>query len=116
MFGDKQTGAYLLKFGWFTIKRHVLVKGKSSPDDPALQDYWKKREEAKAKTLTPSSRKLAQQQKHRCPVCGESLYNGESIHRHHLKPKAQGGKDTYSNLVLVHQCCHQQLHSTKTVE
>ncbi|MBD1871262.1 group II intron reverse transcriptase/maturase [Cyanobacteria bacterium FACHB-471] len=116
VFGDKQTGAYLLKFGWFTIKRHVLVKGKSSPDDPALQDYWKKREEAKAKTLTPSSRKLAQPQKHRCPVCGESLYNGESIHRHHLKPKSQGGKDTYRNLVLVHQCCHQQLHSTETVE
>jgi RNA-directed DNA polymerase len=116
VFGDKRTGAYLLKFGWFTIKRHILVKGKSSPDDPALQDYWKKREGAKAKTLIPSSRKLAQQQEHQCPVCGESLYNEEPIHRHHLRPKSQGGKDTYSNLVLVHQCCHQQLHASELVE
>ena len=34
VFGDKQTGGYLLKFRWFPIERHVLVKGRASPDDP----------------------------------------------------------------------------------
>lgn len=50
VFGNKQTGAYLLKFTWFPIKRHILVKGKSSPDDPSLRDYWIKRQEAKAES------------------------------------------------------------------
>lgn len=36
VFGDKQTGGYLLKFSWFPIERHTLVKGRSSPDDPHL--------------------------------------------------------------------------------
>src|SRR2546426_976799 len=52
VFGDKQTGAYLLKFSWFPIERHTLVKGRSSPDDPRLKDYWMKRQAAKARDLT----------------------------------------------------------------
>ena len=43
VFGDKHTGGYLLKFNWFPIERHTLVKGRSSPDDPRLKDYWAKR-------------------------------------------------------------------------
>ena len=33
-FGDKQTGGYLLKFDWFPIEWHVLVRGRASPDNP----------------------------------------------------------------------------------
>src|SRR3712207_2853735 len=33
VFGDKSTGAYLLKLSWTPIKRHVLVKGAASPDE-----------------------------------------------------------------------------------
>ena len=43
VFGDRATGQYLQKFGWTSIKRHVMVKGKSSPDDPSLQKYWETR-------------------------------------------------------------------------
>ena len=49
VFGNKQTGRHLLKFSWFNIERHILVKGKSSPDDPSLKEYWKQRNLAKAK-------------------------------------------------------------------
>ena len=38
VFGDRQSGAFLLKFSWTKIVRHVLVKGWASPDDPALTD------------------------------------------------------------------------------
>lgn len=110
VFGDKQTGKYLLKFSWFKIDRHILVKGKSSPDDPSLKDYWKKRELAKAKDHAPSIQKMAQKQSCVCPICGNSLFNGEEIHKHHKIPKIDGGKDTYSNLQLVHLLCHQQIH------
>ncbi len=112
VFGSKNTGAYMLKFAWFKIERHVLVKGKSSPDDPKLRDYWKQREEAKAKSeLIKSKQKIAHRQKYVCPICGESLFNGEELHLHHKKPKSQGGGDNYGNLQLVHLYCHQQIHS-----
>ncbi len=110
VFGDKQTGAYLLKFSWFPIERHTLVKGRSSPDDPRLQDYWMKRQAAKARDLTFSKQKLAKRQKGRCPECGESLFNEEELQVHHRLAKSQGGKDVYSNLVLVHLLCHQHIH------
>ena len=40
VFGDRDSGAYLVKFAWTKITRHTLVKGWASPDDPALADYW----------------------------------------------------------------------------
>jgi RNA-directed DNA polymerase len=40
VFGDRVSGAYLLKFAWTRIVRHQMVMGTASPDDPALTDYW----------------------------------------------------------------------------
>ena len=40
VFGDRDSGAYLIKFSWTKIVRHQLVNGRASPDDPALVDYW----------------------------------------------------------------------------
>lgn len=111
VFGDKHTGQHLIKFQWSEIERHTLVKGRSSPDDPSLREYWKKRDKAKAKALLPSTQKIAYNQEFVCPVCGDSLFNGEEIHQHHIVPRHQGGKNTYSNLQLVHLFCHQQVHS-----
>jgi RNA-directed DNA polymerase len=110
-FGDKQTGAYLLKFSWFPIERHTLVKGTASPDDPRLKDYWTKRQAAKGKDLTISKQKLAKRQKGRCPECGESLFNDEEIQVHHLLARSRGGQTTYTNLALVHLLCHQHIHA-----
>src|SRR5256714_3008644 len=111
VFGDKQTGGHLLKFSWFPIERHVLVKGRASPDDPSLKDYWMKRQAAKAKDLTFSKQKLAKRQHGRCPECGESLFNEEELQVHHLLTRSQGGKSSYSNLALVHLLCHQHIHA-----
>jgi RNA-directed DNA polymerase len=111
VFGNKQTGSHLLKFSWFPIERHVLVKGRASPDDPCLKDYWMKRQAAEAKDLTFSKQKLAKRQKGRCPECGESLFNDEELQVHHLLTRSQGGKSSYSNLALVHLLCHQHIHA-----
>lgn len=113
VFGNKQTGAHLLKFRWFNIERHTLVRGKASPDDPDLQEYWAARYAARAADLTPSYRRLARQQRCVCRWCGESLFNEEQLHRHHVEPRAKGGKDSYANLELVHLYCHQQIHGGK---
>ena len=111
VFGDRQTGRYLLKFSWFPIERHTLVKATSSPDDPSLRDYWQKRQAARVRDLTFSKQKLATRQKGRCLECGESLFNDEELQVHHRLARSKGGKDTYSNLALVHLLCHQQIHA-----
>jgi RNA-directed DNA polymerase len=109
VFGDKRGGAYLLKFSWFPIERHVLVKGAASPDDPGLKGYWRKREQRRAKNLKPRHKRLAEAQKGRCHQCGASLFNGEELHRHHVIPRSEGGPDEVENLRLVHLYCHQQI-------
>jgi len=113
VFGDKQTGAYLLKFRWFKIERHTLVRGTASPDDPALREYWAARYVARAKDLAPSYQKLARDQGYVCRECGDSLFNAEELHKHHKEPRALGGKDSYANLELTHLYCHQQIHAGK---
>lgn len=112
VFGAKQTGKYLLKFSWFKIQRHTLVEGKASPDDPSLKRYWKNREKSKAKEHIPSYQKVAEKQGYTCPVCGQSLFNGEDLHIHHKLPRSKGGRDNYANLQMVHLYCHQQIHAT----
>lgn len=113
VFGDKSKGAYLLKLSWTPIKRHVLVKGAASPDDPDLRCYWIERERRKLDNdlLPPRLMGLARAQRGRCSHCGASLFNGEALHRHHLLPKGEGGSDKRSNLRLLHHYCHQQAHT-----
>ncbi len=114
VFGDKHTGAFLWKFGWFPIERHILVQGSASRDDPALKEYWAKRDTAGAKALSPKLRKIARRQGYGCEICGESLFNEEELHRHHIVPRSRGGKDTSDNLVLRHLFCHGQIHATRS--
>jgi RNA-directed DNA polymerase len=113
VFGDRSSGAYLLKFMWFPIERHLLVRGSASPDDPKLRDYWAEREKLRAKVLKPEMQKLARRQRYICPLCGGSLFNDEELHRHHRIPTSKGGEDNRNNLALVHLFCHQQIHSSQ---
>lgn len=110
VFGNKTTGQYLLKFAWTKIRRHPLVKGWSSPDDPDLREYWEERGQ-KLVVLPPSSQKIAKKQDYKCPECGQTLFNDEELHIHHIKPKSKGGGNNYGNLRLVHLYCHQQIHA-----
>jgi len=74
VFGDRDTGAYLAKFAWTKIVRHVPVRGWASPDDPALARYWADR---RRKRVPPpadqTTVRLLRAQDGRCPGCGEPL-------------------------------------------
>jgi RNA-directed DNA polymerase len=75
VFGDRHSGAYLLKFAWTRIVRHQIVKGGASPDDPALTEYWAHR---RRKTPPPpigghTSLSLLEAQDGRCPLCRDRL-------------------------------------------
>jgi RNA-directed DNA polymerase len=111
VFGDQDSGRSLLKFSWFSIRRHILVTGRASPDDPSLRDYGWERRKVNIRHLTASEVALAEQQDWLCRVCGMSLSNGEDLHRHHRHGRAHGGSDTYANRELVHLYCQQQLHA-----
>jgi RNA-directed DNA polymerase len=75
VFGDRDSGAYLTKFSWTKIVRHDLVKGRASPDDPALAEYWAKRRQTdRAVPPIGSIRlRLLRRQQGRCPLCGGLL-------------------------------------------
>ncbi|MGY0065103.1 reverse transcriptase domain-containing protein [Streptomyces sp. LZ34] len=71
VFGDRDSGAYLLKLSWTKIIRHQLVKGKTSPDDPALESYWaQRRRKGTPLPVDAMTVCLLQAQYGRCPTCG----------------------------------------------
>ena len=47
----------------------------------------------------------------KCPKCGERITKEGGWNIHHILPKAQGGSDKSTNLVLLHPNCHRQVHS-----
>ncbi|MFE9927334.1 group II intron maturase-specific domain-containing protein, partial [Streptomyces sp. NPDC005774] len=131
VFGDRETGAYLTKFRWIKIQRHVMVKGRASPDDPNLIEYWANR---RHKTAPPPMGKtsiaLAVRQKGLCPVCRQALIagaeyepddlrqwvdwftaSGKMLNKHHLVYRRDGGTDERKNLRLIHSSCHRLHHA-----
>jgi RNA-directed DNA polymerase len=83
VFGDKDTGAYLPKFAWTKIVRHVMVTGTASPDDPELARYWADRR-GKQHNGPLSVLLLAKlkAQRGRCPLCGTMLLHAEREPQH----------------------------------
>ncbi len=47
-----------------------------------------------------------------CVICNRPLGSEETISKHHLIPKSQGGK--HSATILIHNICHQKIHSVFT--
>jgi len=114
VFGDKRSGVYVLKFAWSTRRHHILIKGRASPDDPELREYWHRRQAAKAADLRASGQRLASNQEYRCVVCQESLFNGEALRTHDLRPTADRRRRDEKALRLVHLLCQQQLQRACT--
>jgi len=73
VFGDRDSGAYLVKFSWTGITRHIMVKGTASPDDPALARYWAERRKKVKPPLDGYTLRLLTKQDAWCPLCGEHL-------------------------------------------
>lgn len=98
--------AFMQKFRWVSIRRHLPVNTGYSKCDPALSDWWQKRTAKTSESIGGMYDKLATRQKQICPLCSETLWNGEELHMHHVIPYAKGGTTTFGNLVLLHKMCH----------
>jgi RNA-directed DNA polymerase len=68
---------YLTQIHKVPIKRHIKVRGAASPDNPDLKQYWEKRKYAmtKSRFTKAASRRIAESQNYRCPICC-GLLNG----------------------------------------
>jgi RNA-directed DNA polymerase len=78
VFGDRQSGAYLRKFAWTRIVRHQMVKGRASPDDPTMAEYWaKRRRKAPPPPIGKTNQRLLKAQDGRCPLCGSLLLSAD---------------------------------------
>jgi RNA-directed DNA polymerase len=93
VFGDKQTGTYLRKHDWTTIRRHVMVKGRASPDDPDLAGYWRYRRDKHVTPLSSTAAALLARQRCCCPLCGDRL-----IDPGHLPGSPEGWQDWWTGV------------------
>ena len=130
VFGDRDTGAYLVRFSWTAIERHVPVKGAASPDDPALASYWAERRKKVKPPLDRYSLRLLSRQDGLCPLCGDHLLSADqppqspeqwerwwlhvtrkaiaaSYLTHHGRPGPADGDQTR----LVHASCQRALNA-----
>ena len=131
----RDSGAYLTKFSWTSIVRHVMVKAGSSPDDPGLAEYWAERRKRVKPPLDDYTLRLLTKQNARCPLCGEHLLTADqppqspgqwerwwlqitrkaiaaSYLTHHGEPGSPDGKQTR----LVHASCHRGLKARQRKE
>lgn len=95
-----------------------MVPNGYSPDDPKLESYWQNRKHTgvESNLVTTSDVKIARFQRHTCPWCLQSLYNRESLEKHHIISVRNGGSNTYDNLVWLHKTCHQAVTRKKDDE
>jgi RNA-directed DNA polymerase len=113
--GETQT-VYLLKASSIKIKRHIKIKGEANPYDPAWEAYFERRLDVKMDATLKGRRQLLtlyREQEGICPICRQEITEITEWHRHHIVWRANGGKDTTENLVLLHPECHRQVHSQK---
>ncbi|MFF2464158.1 group II intron maturase-specific domain-containing protein, partial [Streptomyces mirabilis] len=106
VFGDHQSGAFLLKFVWTKIVRHVLVKGWASPDDPTLTGYWNQRRRRSRPPLDRTGLSLLQAQHGRCPLCRDLLL--------HADREPQTPQEWERWLTTVRKAIHRQVIITTT--
>jgi len=126
VFGDRDSGAYLLRFAWTKIVRHQMVRGTSSCDDPALASYWAaRRRKGIPRPMDITSLRLLREQHGRCPLCGELLLDADrppqspreweqwlAVTRKAMTRNAitaaPGGTPDEAKLRLLHAHCYRQ--------
>jgi len=129
VFGDRDSGAYLIKFAWTRIVRHQLVTAGASPDDPALAVYWsERRRRGGPAPLDGATLHLLKAQHGTCPACNELLLHADHppqspqewerwlrVTRTAITKQAivRDGCDAHDvRLRLTHAHCHRRLRAT----
>lgn len=109
---------FVLKTYWFGITDYLLAKMDKLADNKNDEEYFKTLEinrllRLKVNIFRKLDKDLLLSQNLMCPVCDENIYNGEKLHIHHIIPRSEGGKSTFSNLIYLHLPCHIKIHYEK---
>ena len=112
MFGDRDSGRYLVKFSWTPIVRHILVKGRASPYDPALAGYWATRRRRAPPPLGPLLLRLMRAQDGRCPVC--ELCRCTPISSRRAPPSGNSGSPRCARRSATRRSLHRMTRRTRT--
>lgn len=101
--GDKNP-KYLLKHGDTETKIHRVVR----PDASIYDGNWPYWSERRAKHPETPKRvtTLLKRHKGRCAHCGNYIRPEDIVEVDHIKPRSEGGNDSYKNLQLLHRHCH----------
>jgi RNA-directed DNA polymerase len=87
--------------------KHINVKGDKSPYDGDIS-YWSER---KSKLYDGITSKALKRQHHSCAFCGLKFVGEERIHLHHID--GNHGNWNNSNLIAIHENCHDYAHMSK---
>ena len=119
VFSDNKTETHIFRLSTIPIKRFVRLNNKYRVFENSLEsrEYWEKREVKNAfnQIFSVKVSMLFNKQQGTCVYCHdlitkEQVANRE-IHAHHTLPRSFGGSDSHSNLKLLHQECHRELHT-----
>jgi len=134
VFGDRDSGAYMLRFAWTKIILHQMVAGTASCDDPALASYWAaRRHRGIPRQLDIATLRLLQAQHGACPLCGQLLLDADrppqtpreweqwltvtrkAMTRNAITVSVQpAGTPDEANLRLLHAHCHRRYARSST--
>jgi len=114
-FRRKEKELLLFQIPYVPIKRHLLCKDLNAYDPEAIEYFFKRNASRSKSALFSGSTKnaLAKLQKGYCPVCNVSLFNGEELEIHHIKPRRENVNHSFKNLKLFHKLCHRQVKYSK---
>jgi 5-methylcytosine-specific restriction endonuclease McrA len=101
---EKENRMVIVNLSETRIKTHTLLKLDKNPYLKENREYFDRR--AVTKYDAKFRELIFKKYKHICPLCKESLHNGENIELHHIIPAKEGGKYTASNIQPLHQLCH----------
>ena len=105
----------------FSSQRFIKVRQGMRVFNREHNEYWEKRERLNAydRLFSKKSRRLFDYQQGKCPLCKTQIKESDIVqgetHIHHLVPLSKGGSDRYSNLCLIHEHCHEELHKRFTL-
>ena len=92
----------------------MKIKGDANPYDPEWEAYFDQRLGLKWLQSYANRRKLSalwREQEGKCPICDQKITKESGWNIHHIIYRVAGGKDTLSNLLLIHPNCHRQVHN-----
>lgn len=103
--GAEKVDVFLIYHSWVRSINYVKIAGDASPYD-GNHLYWAQRS-LKYGAFSASERRLISKQHSKCPLCHRFFQPGDILEKDHVIRVADGGKNTSSNLQMVHRHCHQ---------